>query len=413
MAGRAAVTSEGVDGRIGDVVALLTQLASGDLTVRGTRSEYDDDVDAVIEGINMLAEDLEASRDEMEQRVQDRTAELQRLNQDVLRLTELGNLLQASETTEEAYSVIAHSLAGMFDGLSGALYVYRASRNSLVLKSAWGTPSDIEHLAPSECWALRRGHQHLVSAAEPGLSCQHVHHRSGDSLCIPLSAQGETVGLLHLMDHRLDSQSSTARLTEAKQSLGVAVGEQAALALTNLEMREKLRMQALRDPLTGLLNRRFLEEWISREAARTDESGQPFGVIMADLDHFKAINDLHGHEAGDRLLTNVADVLRRSLRDSDMPCRYGGEEFLILLTGVDLPTLTARAEAIRNSIAHVRVDYRGATLPGVTVSAGIALYPLHGATAADVVLAADTALYAAKHAGRNRTVTATSLVVRP
>jgi len=212
--------------------------------------------------------------------------------------------------------------------------------------------------------------------------------------------------VLHLIGQRAVAADRVRRLTPAKQSLAVAVSEQTALALTNLELRDKLRTQALRDPLTGLLNRRFVEEWMDREAARADRSGHRFGVIMADVDHFKSINDVHGHDAGDQLLSAVADGIRGALRAGDMPCRYGGEEFLILLSDIDPEVLLARAEAVRQRVAAIRIDYAGAPLPGITLSAGIALYPDHGGTAVEVVQAADAALYAAKRAGRDRTIVA-------
>lgn len=392
--------------RIEQVVELLTRLASGDLTARGVPSSAEDDVDAIVVGINMLAEELTAAHDELEHRVRERTAAFEALNRDILALTQLGNLLQACETVAEAYAVISHSLTSMFAGLSGAIYFYRPSRNALEVKATWGEPGGNEVLSASDCWALRRGQRHDVDFDEPTLSCPHVTTRTGDSICIPMSAHGDTVGLLYLMGHRGVTADRTRHLTMAKQNLGVAVAEQTALALTNLELREKLRVQALRDSLTGLLNRRFIEEWIDREAARADRSGRPFGVIMADIDHFKAVNDIHSHEAGDLLLKATADAIRGALRAGDMPCRYGGEEFLILLPDIDLEVLSTRAEAIRERVAAIRLDHGGTPLPGVTLSAGIALYPDHGATPDAVVRAADAALYAAKRAGRDRAVVA-------
>lgn len=396
------------DDRIEQIVELLTRLASGDVAARGVPTGSEDEVDAVIVGINMLAEELAASRDELERRVRERTAQVEALNHDILQLTRLGNLLQACDTTAEAYAVIAHSLASMFSGLSGAIFLYRASRNALEVRSSWGEFDGAEVWASTDCWALRRGQKHSVELEDPALSCPHVVDRTGDSICVPMSAHGETVGLLHVMGHRRDTSDQQRHLTREKHSLAVAVAEQTALALTNLELRETLRVQALRDPLTGLMNRRFVEEWIDREAARADRSGQSFGVIMADVDHFKAINDVHGHDAGDQLLKAVADAIRGALRAGDMPCRYGGEEFLILLADIEPDLLLSRAEAVRRQVASIRIDYAGVPLPGVTISAGVALYPTHGRTATDVVQLADAALYEAKRAGRDRTVAARS-----
>ena len=149
-----------------------------------------------------------------------------------------------------------------------------------------------------------------------------------------------------------------------------------------------------------------MDEWIEREVARTDHSGRSFGVIMADVDHFKQINDVHGHDAGDEMLKGIADAIRGSMRAGDLPCRYGGEEFLVLITDINLVALENRADDLRRRVAAVRVDHRGSPLPGVTLSVGIAMYPEHGSSAALVVAAADAALYVAKRTGRDRVVTA-------
>jgi diguanylate cyclase (GGDEF)-like protein len=391
--------------RIDAVILLLTRLAAGDLEARGEMSAAADEMDAIMAGVNMLGEELQASREEMESRVLQRTVELQELNVDITQLTELGNILQACDTAEEAFDAMRVSLTNLFAGLSGVVYLYRASRNVLEPKVMWGRFSQVQSLLPQDCWGLRRGQPHAVAADTPTLRCSHQMQHTGNSICVPMSAHGQTSGLLHLSDDRAMPSTSvrlSGRLTEAKKSLASAVSEQGALALANLELREMLRLQALRDPLTGLLNRRFVDEWIDREVGRTDQSGRSFGVIMADIDHFKQVNDVHGHDAGDQLLKGVAETIRSSLRPGDLPCRYGGEEFLLLLADVDERVLLDRAKQVRSRVADLQVPHRGGTLPKVTISAGVALYPLHGATAAAVIGAADDALYNAKRSGRNQ-----------
>ncbi len=396
-----------IERRVDELVELLTRLASGDLTARGVPSAAEDDIDAVIVGVNMLAEELEAGHAELELRVVERTAEFERLNHDVMQLTEFGNLLQACADPAEAFTVIEFAMAQMFEGMSGGLFVYNSSRNLLERKASWGQAKQPETVAPGECWALRRGQRHFVGATAAQLTCQHVAQPTGDSVCIPTAAHGDTSGMVHLTDHRLEDCRSERWLTDARQRLGVAMGEQTALALGNLELRETLRTQALRDPLTGLYNRRFVEDWISREISRADHSGDPLGVVMADIDRFKQFNDTYGHDAGDRLLRAVADTITRGLRQGDVPCRYGGEEFLLLMPAVTVDSITARTEQLRMAVADTRIEHQGVPLPGVTLSAGIALYPRHGADAAGVLEAADRALYAAKRTGRDRVVLAT------
>ena len=386
--------------RIEGVLDLVTRLATGDLAARGTRSSRDDDIDAVIEGINMLAEELQASQAELEARVLDRTAELESINRDVLRLAEVGNMLQACETADEAYAVTSEGLKSIFVGLAGAVYLYRSSRNVLELKAAWGDSTPELSLDPRDCWALRRGHPHSVDAARPALRCAHLEGPVVDTVCVPMFAQGETTGMLYL------AATSRGRLQPAKRQLAAPVAEQVSMALANLDLRDKLRMQSIKDPLTGLHNRRFVDEWIEREVARSSRTGRCLGVIMIDIDHFKQINDLHGHHAGDLLLQEIARGLEGSVRPGDMPCRYGGEEFLVLMSETDLASLRDRAEKLREVISDIRVLHEGNTLPGVTASAGIAAFPDHGTTAAGVIGAADAALYAAKRAGRNRVLAA-------
>ena len=403
-----------MDDRMHRVIELITRLASGDLKARGTPSDQDTDVDAVLVGVNMLAEELQSSRDELESRVLHRTAELQTLVDDITALTNLGNMLQASDDREEAFAVMESSVATMFPGVAGAMYVHRASRNLVELRMTWGAIANAEPLTPNDCWGLRRGQLHLVDGSRPGLSCGHVKHRTGTSICVPMSAHGEITGLLHLMDSTGQAGTgSGAVLSPAKLTLALALAEQAAMTLANLELKNKLRLQALRDPLTGLLNRRFIDEWLEQEVARTDQTGRPFGVIMADIDHFKQVNDLHGHDAGDQLLKAVAESFKHSLRPSDLSCRFGGEEFLLMLADVDDNVLAARAELVRQRVADIQVQHRGVPLPAVTISAGIALYPQHGPTGSAVVAAADTALYAAKRAGRNKVLTAQSAHLIP
>ena len=391
------------------IIELIARLASGDLTARGIPMTQDSDVDAVLVGVNMLAEELQNSRDELEGKVVERTAELQTLVDDITALTHLGNMLQACSDRDEAFAVMQASVGALFPGLSGVMYIHRASRNIAEVKVTWGGLDSTEPLTPDQCWGLRRGQQHLVENNGTGLTCQHVKHRTGTSICLPMSAHGQITGLLHIMDSTVHSTAAagTPVLSAAKRSLALALGEQAAMTLANLDLREKLRLQALRDPLTGLLNRRFIDEWLDQEVARTDQSGRCFGVIMADIDHFKKVNDVHGHDAGDQVLKAVAEAIKQCLRPSDLPCRFGGEEFLLMLADVDHPVLAARAELIRQRVTDIRIQYRGVLLPTITLSAGIALYPQHGLTGTAVITAADTALYTAKRNGRNQICTAT------
>jgi len=218
-------------------------------------------------------------------------------------------------------------------------------------------------------------------------------------------AQGEVLGVVHLRHNPLAAESadSAASLNEL---LAVTLAEQVAVALMNLKLREALRNQSIRDPLTGLFNRRYMEETLEREMRRAERSHQPLGVVMLDLDHFKHFNDTYGHAAGDLLLRELGALLNTRLRGSDIACRYGGEEFALILPEMPLAIIRQRVEALRLGIKQLYVRHRGQSLGIVTVSAGIAMFPEHAAAGEALLRAADRALYRAKAEGRDRVTSA-------
>lgn len=163
----------------------------------------------------------------------------------------------------------------------------------------------------------------------------------------------------------------------------------------------KLREQAIRDPLTDLFNRRYLEESLLRELARAERQGQPVSVVMGDLDGFKEVNDRHGHQFGDRVLQIFAEMIRRHCRHSDIPCRYGGEEFLLVMPGMDGHKACERAELLRRLIASAPIVV-GESSVQVFASFGVATFPDQAGDMDGLILAADKALYRAKAEGRNR-----------
>jgi diguanylate cyclase (GGDEF)-like protein len=171
-----------------------------------------------------------------------------------------------------------------------------------------------------------------------------------------------------------------------------------------IESEARLRELAIRDPLTGLFNRRYLEEMLAIEMIRARRKNYQIGVIMADIDHFKQFNDVHGHAAGDVVLVQIANLLRTLVRSSDVTCRYGGEEFIIILPEASMDITRLRADLMRESAGKLHIQYEGQTLKAVTLSLGVAIFPDHGSTMDVLLAAADTALYRAKRSGRNRVV---------
>ncbi|MEA9771837.1 diguanylate cyclase [Xanthomonas campestris] len=328
---------------------------------------------------------------------------LERTSAGLEALARYSGLLQNCRNAEEALEITARTIAPLVPGVSGAVYLLRASRDRAEQVAAWGTLADGERgsIAPEECWALRRDRTHLVEDASVGMVCQHAGvnlppHAS--TVCIPLSAQGTQLGMLAL---RGDNAQELASLTVAE-----AAAEQLSLALHNLRLRETLRQQSIRDPLTGLFNRRYLEEALNHELSRCTRRVQPLSVLMLDVDHFKQFNDLHGHSGGDRVLAAIGELLLTQTRGEDICCRYGGEELTIILPEVDLATASAMAEKLRAGIDGLQVMADGVSLPKITASFGVATFPGHAGNAAQLLRKADEALYRAKQAGRNQVVSA-------
>ena len=197
--------------------------------------------------------------------------------------------------------------------------------------------------------------------------------------------------------------------TEAEERLAVTVSEHIALALSNLKLRETLHNLSIRDPLTGLFNRRYLEETLEREIRRAVRKNHPLGLIMLDIDHFKPYNDAFGHQAGDVVLREVGKFLRNSTRSEDIACRFGGEEFLLVLPEASLETTLQRAEEIRGGIKHLDVEFAGKVLGEITISVGVSSYPQHGSTAEKLLACVDKALYQAKSLGRDNVFTSKNL----
>jgi diguanylate cyclase (GGDEF)-like protein len=202
------------------------------------------------------------------------------------------------------------------------------------------------------------------------------------------------------------SEVMSEGLNEPLEQLAQTMADNIGLALANLKLRETLRGQAIRDALTGLFNRRYLEETLDREMQRVRRRGGKLGLMMLDLDFFKQFNDTYGHEAGDALLSSLGNLLRTRIRAEDIACRYGGEEFILILPEITLETLLKRAEAIRQGVANLQVHYRGQVLGNISISVGVALFPDHGDNRDDLLLAVDAALYQAKKQGRNTVVVA-------
>lgn len=326
--------------------------------------------------------------------------ELEQRTREIGLLNQLGELLQSCLTYQEAYDVISGLGCRLFPDEDGVLYVISASRNWVEVAATWGiaqTELSERIFGPDDCWALRRGRLHLADGSHGAPACVHLAGAApGVYACVPLMAQGEAVGVLTLRG------AATEKMSDARQQLARTAADAMALALANLKLRETLRHQSIRDPLTGLFNRRYLEETLEREVRRAGRNQRPLGIIVLDIDHFKNFNDTFGHAAGDTVLRELGELLRSRIRAEDIPCRFGGEEFVMILPESPLEATRQRAEAIRKEVKRLRADHAGQPLGAITISAGVAAFPEHGVSGDVLMRAADDALYRAKHEGRDR-----------
>lgn len=327
-----------------------------------------------------------SERKKVETEMQVRVDELQTHRRQTELLGELSSLLQHAVSEAEAVAIVTSFAERLLPNLQGAFYVIPAATDVLNEVAVWGGMPSGVHLDSNSCWGLRRSQPHYSEPRSP-VRCRHL-EKSGWGLCIPMSAHGRGIGTLTV------SSMSELVLQHAEQ-LAKSVADQFGLALTNIQLREGLRNLSIRDSLTGLFNRRFLEESAARELQRATRHRKPVSVVMLDIDHFKDFNDTHGHPAADEVLRVLARMLNSGSRAEDIACRYGGEEFTLVFPDCTLGDALERVESFRTQFSEL-------TEGKVTFSAGIAVFPEDGTTYEVLVRNADSALYRAKSEGRNR-----------
>lgn len=334
---------------------------------------------------------------------------LEKRNRKLIQLCEMDELLQASRGEEEVYTIITSYANKMFPGETGALLVYNDVLNILECVTSWGDKINSEReFLPDKCWALRLGRLHYVNNAPAELYCQHlIETKDVNYYCVPMLARGKTLGLIYFNRGAADAAGDEAEEESAYTSHIVStMAKLTALALGNIMHHQALQNYAIYDSLTGLFNRRYMEETLKREISRVARNKEPLGLIMVDIDHFKHFNDSYGHAAGDMLLRSIGDFFKDRIRREDIACRYGGEEFVLILPGSSLDNTCRRAEQLHEEIKRVRVRHRGAFMSSVEVSMGVVVFSEHGTSAELLLESADKALYKAKSQGRNRIVVA-------
>jgi diguanylate cyclase (GGDEF)-like protein len=328
--------------------------------------------------------------------------ELQRHDHEMTLIKQMNDLLQACKSQEEAYQVIAMAVGEMFTGLDGGLAILHESGQYLETFSTWGKGPFMKLVfSMDDCWAMRRGEPHMVTEPKNNIICNHFEYIPDKGyLCLPLVVQGETMGLLCCTT----PSGIKPEQVNSWKKLVQTIGEGIKLSISNLKLREIMREQATHDPLTGLFNRRYLKETLSRELNLARRHHLKTSISVIDIDHFKDFNDTYGHEAGDRILIELGRLFSNSIRKTDIACRYGGEEFVIVL--FDSPQEESRhhLEKICTKVKEMQVLYGEYLLGKVSLSVGMVEASEAEKSTEEYLNEADKALYAAKRTGRDRIV---------
>lgn len=324
-------------------------------------------------------------------------------------LTQSSEWLYSAKSMQELLDVVSRSIRTLMPEIVGQLYIYSNSRNTLDMALCWGDPPDNPHVAPDDCWALRRGRAYQFGRSLIEFPCPHAADEQSPYFCLPIVAHGDTIGLLHLSFPHISLAQAAAgnfdQFLDSRWRTAQVCAEQISLAIANVRLRMELHDQSVRDQLTGLWNRRWFLDAARRDMAQCRADGSPFGLISIDVDHFKRFNDHHGHDAGDAVLEAVGAHMARVFQDPMTPCRLGGEEFVVICPRMAGTACQDIAESFRTSIQRMSLRHGKTDLPPISVSCGVAVtdnaQPLG---LLDQLKLADNALYAAKDGGRNQTV---------
>jgi diguanylate cyclase (GGDEF)-like protein len=313
---------------------------------------------------------------------------------------EMARLLQGATVIEELYRTVGKFAPRLFPGSSGALCVIDSARNGIEMAAIWGESFT--------CPAARSARAGLTSDPQSALISPHVVRvEQYGQVCVPISVQSQTLGFLHLQNGR--EHSVEPSFSEAELRLIQVVAEEIALSLANVGLREILRHQAFRDALTGLYNVRFLHEALELELHRAVRNCMPVAFVKVDVDGLNKVNDAYGHAAGDSVLQTVATTLQSKFRPSDVVCRYGGDEFCIVMPETSLEQAAMRSDQCRSALKLLSIECEGKIVTGITVSSGVAAFP-NCSTSEILFRQADAALYSAKNSGCDRVHTSSLLL---
>ena len=344
----------------------------------------------------------DSARRELDFQNERMVSELTQRSQRATLLAKMGEHLQSCITKEEVFAAALGYAPKIFPTRRGCIALFNSGRDLVEVTGSWAD-CQLSSMVfePVSCWALRTGQPHLVPEADNTARCAHVADVKHSYLCVPILAQGESLGILHIQ-----ATDEHPTLSDSELSFKTTFAGQVGLSIANIRLREALRSQSIKDPLTGLYNRRYLEEILDREIRRAARAEQALSILVLDLDHFKNFNDTYGHDTGDAVLRETAALVMKSVRIEDVVCRFGGEEFVVVLPTADSSAARGRGERIRERMKELTVFHQGRSVGRITVSIGVATLPIHGTTPKELFESADAALYRAKREGRDRVVTA-------
>ncbi|NEO25880.1 MAG: PAS domain S-box protein, partial [Kamptonema sp. SIO4C4] len=292
----------------------------------------------IVEDITERRQQAETLR-RLKEQLEDSTLALDTHQQEMGQLGELSDYLQASLSLDDAYDAIAELVPPLFPECSGGVFILNDGGNLVEALCTWGDHFNSETLfSPEDSWALRRGRSHWADDSHPRLFSKHIRRDPlpAETLSVPLIAQGETFGLLYL------TTPERGVIGQGKQRFAETVAEQLAVSLHNIRLRLNLKTDRVHDALTGLFNRRYLEEILEREIYSAARQKRSVGVLLLDIDYFRNFNNTFGHEAGDVVLKNLGGFLQRTLHNTDIAARYGGEELALVLPDTPLDEARSR-----------------------------------------------------------------------
>ncbi len=322
-------------------------------------------------------------------------------------LNQMDALLQTCSTVNEALELTVSYCKKLLPFTGGIIYLTHSSGNYLVSSAHWDTTKNNKEIfSTDQCWALRQGKTYRFFNKENNIRCKH--YITDDQLqlcfCVPLLAQNDNIGLLYIEIKKASCQTKE-QLNEIADGHELIINNLAgliALSIANIRLKDTLRIRSIRDPLTKVYNRAYLNESLEREIHRAERSKTGLAIMMIDIDHFKNINDKFGHQTGDLVLQTIGNLLLKQVRKSDIACRYGGEEFLLMFYDFSLKDAVERAEQIRKKISRIKLNFSDKIIHSITASFGIAMYPEHGEDMEKLIRASDQALYESKKMGRDK-----------